>query len=255
MVNYLTIKTGVKPLANVFDEMGGYWAEIADKSQTDMQLKFLKNHLRSAGYVLDLACGTGRHSIPLSQEGYGMVGLDVSVNLLKIAKQRSNKVEVVLGDMRHLPFKEGAFAAAISIDTSFGYLQSEKEDRFSLTEVQKVLFHQGTFVIDVFNRDDLILKYGNKKHSSKSKEYPSFILKQKRTVSIKGDLLCDLWTIREKAKRKLAVFEHTVRLYRQDQLEGLLEKTGFSVKQVYGDYEEEEFSPNSPRLILVANAK
>ncbi len=143
-------------MANVFDEMGVYWAEIADKSQTEKQLQFLKTHLRSDGYVLDIACGTGRHSIPLSQEGYGMVGLDVSVNLLRIAKQRSSKVAVVLGDMQHLPFKDEAFAAAISIDTSFGYLLSEKDDRFSLAEVQRVLFHQGVFVVDVFNREGLI---------------------------------------------------------------------------------------------------
>jgi ubiquinone/menaquinone biosynthesis C-methylase UbiE len=255
MVNYFTGRTGVELMANVFDEMGLYWAEIADNSQTKKQLQFLKTQLRFEGYVLDLACGTGRHSIPLNHEGFRIVGLDVSLNLLRIAKQRSSKVEVVLGDMKHLPFKEGAFAAAISIDTSFGYLQSEKEDRFSLAEVQRVLFQQGVFVIDVFNREDLIFKYGNKKHSSKSKEYPSFILKQKRTVSKKGDLLCDLWTVLEKANGKIAVFEHTVRLYEQDQLEGLLEKAGFSVKQVYGDYEKEEFSINSPRLILVANAK
>jgi ubiquinone/menaquinone biosynthesis C-methylase UbiE len=245
----------VKLMPNVFDEMGVYWAEIADKSQTEKQLQFLKTHLRSDGYVLDIACGTGRHSIPLSQEGYGIVGLDVSVNLLRIAKQRSSKVAVVLGDMQHLPFKDEAFAAAISIDTSFGYLLSEKEDRFSLAEVQRVLFHQGVFVVDVFNREGLIIKYRNEKQSSKLKEYPSFFLQQKRTISKKGDLLCDLWTIREKASGQLAVFEHTVRLYKRDKLEGLLEKTSFSVNQVYGNYEEEDFSPNSPRLIMVANAK
>ena len=254
MVNYLT-ENWVKLLANVFDEMGVYWAEIADKSQTEKQLQFLKTHLMSDGYVLDIACGTGRHSIPLSQEGYGMVGLDVSVNLLRIAKQRSSKVVLVLGDMQHLPFKDEAFAAAISIDTSFGYLLSEKEDRFSLAEVQRVLFHQGVFVIDVFNREGLSLKYGNEKHSSKLKEYPSFFLEQKRTISKKGDRLCDLWTIREKANGQLSVFQHTVRLYERDQLEGLLEKAGFSVNQVYGDYEEEDFSPNSPRLIVVANTE
>ena len=70
--------------ANVFDEMGVYWAEIADKSQTERQIQFLKKHLKLDGYVLDVACGTGRHSIPLSQQGYGMVGLDVSANLLKM---------------------------------------------------------------------------------------------------------------------------------------------------------------------------
>ncbi len=124
---------------NVFDEMGIYWAEIADKNQTEKQLQFLKNHLKPEGYVLDLACGTGRHSIPLSKEGYGMVGLDVSANLLKIAKQRDGQIELVRGDMRFLPFKPQAFAAAVSMDTSFGYLPSEQDDRVSLAEVRRVL--------------------------------------------------------------------------------------------------------------------
>ena len=118
--------------ANVFDEMGVYWAEIADKNQTDRQIQFLKRHLKPDGYVLDVACGTGRHSIPLSKEGYWMVGLDVSANLLKVAKQRSNDVQLVRGNMRFLPFKPQAFAAAISMDTSFGYLPSEEDDLLSL---------------------------------------------------------------------------------------------------------------------------
>ena len=39
------------------------------------------------------------------------------------------------------------------------------------------------------------------------------------------------------------------------ELEGLLEKAGFAVNQVYGGYEEENFSANSPRLIFVAIRK
>ena len=72
--------------------MGVYWAEIADKNQTERQIQFLKSHLKPAGYVLDLACGSGRHSIASKPEGYMMVGLDVSRSLLKIAKQRSNDI-------------------------------------------------------------------------------------------------------------------------------------------------------------------
>ena len=186
--------------------MGVYWAEIADQNQTEKQLQFLKNHLKPDGYVLDLACGTGRHLIPLSQQGYSMVGLDVSANLLKIAKQRCQRYQVVRGDMRFLPFKPQAFAAAVSMDTSFGYLPSEADDRVSLAEVQRVLLQQGVFVIDVFNREELTLKYKEKNHSSKWKEYPSFFLQQKRTISPKGDWLCDLWTIRDKASGQIGGF-------------------------------------------------
>ncbi len=235
--------------------MGVYWAEMADKNQTERQIQFLKNHLEPDGYVLDLACGTGRHLIPLSQRGYAMVGLDVSANLLKIAKKRWREVQVVRGDMRFLPFKSQAFTTAISMDTSFGYLPSESDDRVSLAEVRRVLFQMGVFVIDVFNREELILKYKEKNHASDWKEYSSFFLKQKRTVNREGDWLFHSWTIRDKANGKLRSFEHSVRLYELDGLQGLLEKEGFSMNKVYGGYDGENFSPNSSRLIMVASAK
>ena len=107
---------------SVFDEMGGYWAEIADQNQTERQIKFVKTPLKPTGLVLDLACGTGRHLIPLGKEGYDIIGLDISRNLLRIAKSRWSGAQVVRGDMRFLPFKPEAFSAAVSMDTSVGYL-------------------------------------------------------------------------------------------------------------------------------------
>ena len=50
---------------------------------------------------------------------------------------------------------------------------------------------------------------------------------------------------------KIRVFEHTARLYEFKRLQGLLEKAGFTVNAVYGDYGGQSFSPNSSRLILV----
>jgi ubiquinone/menaquinone biosynthesis C-methylase UbiE len=240
---------------NVFDTMGVYWAEIADKNQTERQIQFLKNTLKADGYVLDLACGTGRHSIALSRKGYGMVGLDVSANLLKIAKQRSSAVELVRGDMRFLPFKPQAFAAALSMDTSLGYLPSERDDGQSLTEVRRVLGQDGVLVVDVFNRKKLTAKYQGKQVSPKWREYLSFFLLQKRVVSSNGDWLCDSWTVQDKADGQVRIFEHTVRLYDFRQLQDLLEIAQFSVQHICGDYEEQEFNVDSPRLIIVASAK
>ena len=199
--------------ANVFDEMGLFWAEIADKNQTEQQIQFLKSHLKKGGYVLDLACGSGRHSIPLSQHGFCMVGVDVSSKLLKIAKTRWSQLQVVRSDMRHLPFKAGAFSAAASMDTSFGYLPSEADDRASLAEVRRVLPKHSLFAIDVFNRENLVIRYKGKSNSSKVKEYSSFFLQQKRTLSSDGEWLCDLWTTCNKANEEVRFFDHKVRLF------------------------------------------
>jgi SAM-dependent methyltransferase len=245
----------VKPDSlNVFDAMGTYWAEIADKNQTQRQIQFLKNTLKKCDYVLDLACGSGRHSIPLSQQGYTVVGLDVSAKLLKIAKQRSSGVQVVRGDLRALPFKSEAFAAAVSMDTSLGYLPTEHDDMQSLTEVRQVLGQAGVFVVDVFNREYLAQKY-KEPHVSDWIEYPSFFLQQKRQINPGGDRLCDLWAVHDRAGGRLVEFMHSVRLYRLGVLQDLLEQARFAVRAVFGDYEEQAFNANSQRLILVAAAK
>ena len=239
-------------MINVFDEMGVYWAEIADKNQTRRQIQFLKSLLNPIGYVLDLACGSGRHSIALNADGYMMVGLDASRKLLKIAKQRSEEISVVLSDVRFLPFKTGTFSSVVSVDTSFGYLPSKADDKVSLSEVRRVLSKMGLFVIDVFNQEYLDLKYKVQNNSTKMIDYPSFFLLQKRTVSNGGGWLCDSWTIRDKACGQVRIFEHKVRLYGRDKLFRLLEGVGFRIYQVFGGYEGETFRVDSSRLIFLA---
>ena len=240
---------------NVFDEMGSCWEEIADNHYTEQQISFLQSRLKREHYVLDLACGTGRHTIPLQKEGYKIVGLDASVNLQRIGKQRSARAVLICGDMRFLPFSEATFSAAISMDTSIGYLPSNKEDQESFVEVRRVLKRNALFIVDVFNRINLFAKYQNKASETKVLEYPSFYLQQKREVTNNGTWLCDSWTTREKADGQVRVFKHAVRLFDIKQLRVLLESTGFAVKQVFGDYEGRDLSNDSSRIIVVATAQ
>ena len=241
--------------ANVFDEMGNYWAEIADNHRTEQQIYFLKNQLKGEGYVLDLACGTGRHTIPLRNQGYTIVGLDASVNLLRIGRQRDDDAMLVCGDIRFLPFKDATFSAAISMDTSVGYLPTEKEDVESIAEARRVLRRDGALIVDVFNQLNLTTKYQDKAPATKNIEYQSFHLQQKRQLIGNGKLLCDTWTICDKADAETRVFKHIVRLYDFKQLAGFLESAGFSVMRVFGDYKWQDFSADSPRLIVVATVR
>jgi len=265
---------------NVFDEMGVYWEEIADQNPTQNQIEFIKTILKEKTAVLDLACGTGRHTISLSKDGYSMVGLDISPNLLRIAKNRSPSIRLVRGDMRCLPFKAGAFSASVSMDTSFGYLPTEQDDLQSLRELRNTLSPGNVLIVDVFNRELLLLKYPLNRRVGfkwfflpillkfhnrlsrmalfrffKWRDYPSFFLLQKRTVNANGGRLCDLWVVYDKARGQIRVFRHSVRLYGLKRLQGLLEEAGFMVKHVYGDYVGQNFCRNSERLILVANVK
>lgn len=269
----IIIKENVKLATNVFDDMGVFWAEIADKNHTEHQIQFLKNNLNKKELILDLACGTGRHLIPLLAEGYGVVGVDSSLKLLKIAKQRCPRIDLIRVDLRCLPFKKEIFEAAISMDTSIGYLPTETDDRQIMIELNRTLVKGGTFLVDVFNIKQLEYKYGKKGQIDrlkwfgiqvllkicgkrvfrflKLKEYPSFYLLQRRLINSDSKKLEDLWFIYTKNSDKVTKFKHKVQLYEYEELEEMLSKSEFKVKCILGGYENQVFSVDSKRLILI----
>jgi SAM-dependent methyltransferase len=209
--------------------------------------------VKAEGLVLDLACGTGRHLITLSKLGYEVVGLDISVNLLKIAKDRWHGAQLIRGDMRFLPFKQCVFAAVISIDQSFGYLSSLKGDLLSLRELHIVLERGGVLIVDLFNFEYIIKQYQTNA-LEKGRIYRSFFLVQKRTIDASSGVLHDKWTIYDWVEGDIKVFEHITRIYRCQDMHNLLEEADFSINAVYGDYEMQIWTEDAKRLIFFAKA-
>lgn len=82
--------------------------------------------LESGAWILDLACGPGRHAAELARAGGRVVGFDLSRAMLRRARERNSAV-LVRGDMRALPFKSGSFALAVNLFTSFGYFLDDAE--------------------------------------------------------------------------------------------------------------------------------
>ena len=67
------------------------------------------------GRLLDAGCGTGAHSVAFAERGWDVVGLDISEDLLALARERG--VEVVTSDMSALPFPDESFDAVVSMWT------------------------------------------------------------------------------------------------------------------------------------------
>ena len=58
--------------------------------------------------ILDIGCGTGRHTIELAKRGYTVIGIDLSESLLNRAKEKASaqnlQIDFQLHDARELPF-------------------------------------------------------------------------------------------------------------------------------------------------------
>ena len=102
------------------------WKEVSE---------FLEK-LPKGAKILDIGCGNGRHLIEAEKRGLNAFGLDISKNMLKIAK-RKTKAPLILGNALALPFKDRAFGNSICIAVVH-HFKDEKHRIQALKETGRV---------------------------------------------------------------------------------------------------------------------
>ena len=93
--------------------------------------------------ILDVGCGTGRHTLGLARRGYQVVGLDLSESLLtqgrKMARAENLDVTFIAGDARSLDF-EAQFDVALSIcEGALSLMETDEMDLLILENVARAL--------------------------------------------------------------------------------------------------------------------
>jgi SAM-dependent methyltransferase len=114
-------------------------------AEVDRALRILKP--RGDERILDLACGSGRHSLELRRRGFSVVGVDISSQLIEIARGDAAAadfdVEFVLADLRELTY-ENEFDLALNLnDGAIGYLENDEENRRAFEVIARSLREGG----------------------------------------------------------------------------------------------------------------
>ena len=105
--------------------------------------------------IIDVGCGTGRHSIELTKRGYHVTGIDLSDSQLAWAREKAKqcglKIDFQKHDARALPF-DGEFDAAIMLcEGSFPLMETDEMNFEILKNVTKALKEKGKFVFTTLN--------------------------------------------------------------------------------------------------------
>ena len=220
---------------------------------------------QAGGPVLELGCGTGRITLPLGRAGAEVVGIDRSTPMLHRARQRvrraklQHRVHLVRGDIRHLPCR-GGFPLVIA---PYGILQSllrERDIAATLAAVHDVLDPGGTFGMELVA------------------DLPSWQQYRKR-VSLKGwrsgaggAHVTLIETVRQDAARRLTIFDQefterrgrarrthrfslTFRTLTVPQMARRLEKAGFEVTALLGDYRGGPWDPRAEVWVILARRR
>lgn len=229
-----------------------YYHRLYFKRNEEEAAKFINKimeylHPAPGSFMLDIACGRGRHSKMLESKGFDVTAIDLSKgNIIEARKNESENLHFFVHDMR-LPFWINYFDYAFNFFTSFGYFRTRREHENSIRTISGSLKPDGIFVIDYLNvhyeEDHLVpeseCNIENTNYSiTKWFDETHFYKK----IRIKDKTLQDPIEYLEKVAR-FTLGDFTEMLaYHQLQ-----------IQEVFGDYNFNKYDiKKSPRMIIVA---
>ncbi|MFP4144049.1 MAG: class I SAM-dependent methyltransferase [Phycisphaeraceae bacterium] len=234
--------------------VGGFaqrWDDLIDwdgraESEGSFFIDVLKE--RGAKHVLDVATGTGFHSVRLIEAGFEVTSVDGTPAMLAQAfengRKRGHILRTINADWRWLNRDvHGEFDAIICLGNSFTHLFEERDRRKTLAEFYAMLKHDGVLILDQRNYDALL----DGDYSNAHKYYYC------------GDSVS---AEPEHVDEGLARFKYTFEngdVYhlnmcpiRKDYVRRLMHEVGFQHIDTYGDFQETYRNENPDFFIHVA---
>ena len=105
--------------------------------------------------ILDVGCGTGRHTIELSRRGYNVIGIDLSESQLTRAKQKAKNHDLEIDfqkqDARNLTFVKEYDVAIMLCEGGFPLMETDEQNFEILKSVTKSLKEHGKFIFTTLN--------------------------------------------------------------------------------------------------------
>ncbi|NJE08733.1 class I SAM-dependent methyltransferase [Thermococcus sp. M39] len=118
--------------------------QYVDRTEKRLIFSMIKT---KRGRALDLGCGTGNYTIELYKRGFDVIGVDLSQEMLRIAKAKIPNVLFIRADAYNLPFKKEVFDLVLSV-TMFEFIYEPEK---VLNEIHRVLKPGGEVVIGTMN--------------------------------------------------------------------------------------------------------
>ena len=141
----------------LFENYGQKYDDESFTQGTIGECDFIENELKfdKSLKILDVGCGTGRHSIELSKRGYKISGIDFSESQLARAREKANNeklsIDFLKCDARNLPFDHEFDVAIMLCEGGFPLMETDEMNFEILKNVTKSLKSKGRFIFTTLN--------------------------------------------------------------------------------------------------------
>jgi SAM-dependent methyltransferase len=218
---------------------------------------YLAQAREGGGPVLEIACGTGRLTLPIAAAGMKIAGLDVSRPMLERARRRSAalglNVRWIEQDCSAMSF-DGEFALAFCAANAMQHLLDLDSICAFLQAAKRALRPEGRLILDVFQPNPAKLarpfdvRYLHKTFTTRD----GTEIQVEAASEYRADtqiLRFQLFYLR--AGKLLRTKEVRMRCLFPEELLALCRWNGLNVTERYGDYDARPFGASSPKQILI----
>lgn len=213
--------------------------------------------------VLELACGTGRITIPLAEKGIRIAGLDVSEAMLARAREKAGEkgvdIDWIQADCRDFRLN-GTFNLIFFPFNSITHLQDRESLEACLSCVKKHLTQEGRFIIDVFNPSlGVLLSDPTERRTVREYDDPDgkgrVIITESNVYDAATQINKIRWHYDIGAGATTFTVKNNMRIYSPQELDGLLHYNGFEIEAKYGNYHQAPFVSTSQKQIIICRAQ
>jgi ubiquinone/menaquinone biosynthesis C-methylase UbiE len=232
--------------------------------QRDVPL-FLSHLPKRPQSILELATGTARAAIPIAQAGHRVVGVDYDSHMLRRAREKRDSVgltdrqlHLVHANALKLRLGQTFDSVCIFFNTFLNFTTLAEQDRL-LQVVRSHLKPRGRFWLDIFNPSLELLSREHSEHLDPATFHvPALDRTVHRDTEIRPDPATQiqritfhyLWFDTDGSEQRQQIsFDLTWLSPRELTL--LLERNGFQIERLYGDYDRSPVTRDSPRLIAL----
>ncbi|WP_096434561.1 class I SAM-dependent DNA methyltransferase [Alteribacter populi] len=239
-----------------------HFAYIYDRLMTDAPyeswVSYAQERLPKGTTIVDVACGTGTFTLKMAQEGYNISGVDLSEEMLSVAKHKADEakenITFVRQDMQQLSGFQNIDAVTVFCD-GMNYLMEEDQVRLTFEAIAAILSDDGVLLFDVHSPYKMDTDFDYKVYAENDEDvsYIWFAQPGELENSVEHELTFFI-------KNEVGIYErvdeaHSQRTFDSSVYASILDDCGFEIVEISAAFGEKAPIHQTDRIFFYAKKR
>lgn len=232
--------------------------ELMDNVDYNMWVKYIEDIIKKENTtvqnILELACGTGNLTIPLAKKGYDIVGIDISQEMLSVAREKSanENIDIIFLDQNivELDFDIYNLDCVLCGCDGFNYILEDDDLKILFKKIYDLLKNEGLFIFDISSYYKISQMLSNNVFGENREDtayiWENYFDEEESLIEMNLAFFIKKENLFERFEEV-----HYQRAYKSDEILNILKFSGFENIKIYKDFTFSKDDGESERIFFV----